>query len=176
MSRKSRKEKKWQARMHKRQNRQQPMHILHENWIDASEYIEWWKNPNKEPKKNNGRQPFRTMAKHQQKPKEPRPIAYDDYMRLPWDWEMEWNPAGEGKKEKLNSKNKKEKMDMYVQGDGLFLLRNGYTQKLTAFHRVSIVDANKKKWPNNEPETIIDWVKDNEMTNRATAMGLEIKK
>lgn len=151
------------------------MHIQTSGYIDASDYIEWWRAEGK-PKKEKGR--GRASIRHNpdsnmSKKREPKQIEHDHYILLPWEWEINLTVAGTCNQQKVTSKAKGKKAEMYVQGDALFLLMDGFTQKLTANHKVTIIDSDKKRYENEKPRQIIEWAQRNEMRNRALALGLK---
>ena len=157
MSRRKR-HNKHERRLLKARKRQQPVHLQLSGYIDPSDYIEWWK------KGSVGEKPKKTMAK---KINAPKPIAFEDYLQVPWDWEMDVIAAGTRTRKTITSKDKKTKRQLYVEGDTLFLLQDVFTHKMTSLHEITIIDAKNKKFPKTPVYKVIEWATEEEKRVRS---------
>lgn len=132
------------------------LHLQMSGYQTVDEYCKWWNEQNDNTKD----------MSHKNEPREPKAITHDDMIELPWKWQMKRMKLGERKLETISSEDKKEKREMYVQGGKVFLTENGFTQKLTEFHKITIIDANGKKFPDQTLQQIIDWTYDREQEVR----------
>lgn len=133
-----------------------PIHLKMSGYKTVDEYCKWWSEQHEQQK---------DMSKKNEY-KGPKAITHDDMIELPWKWQMKRMKVGERKLETISSEDKKNKREMYVQGGKVFLTENGLTQKLTDFHRITIIDDNNKKFPDSTMQQIIDWTYDREQEVR----------